>query len=75
MVPLFLLEMNLKLLKRQNMKTLHSQGELDNQPRNYLNQVKVHNAHQQPFQLQKWPIKYGIQKKLLSIWAIITQRK
>lgn len=35
------------------MNTLHYQDELDNQPRNQVNQVKIHSAHQQPFQLQK----------------------
>ena len=35
------------------MNTLHYQDELDNQPQNHLNLVKVHSAHQQPFQPQK----------------------
>lgn len=44
---------------KKHMSTLHYQGELDNQPRNHLNQVNVHSAHLKPFQLQKWPIRYG----------------
>lgn len=35
------------------MNTLHYQDELDNQPKNLLNQVKVHSAHQKLFQPRK----------------------
>ena len=36
-----------------NIITLHYQGELDNQPKNHLNQGKTHIAHQQLFLPQR----------------------